>query len=87
VDLGRVVALREVRVAWERAHASRYVVQLSRDGRRWWNAATQRAAGRGTVVTPLPAGRARFVQIRAARHAAPHGMALRAVQVLGPATG
>ncbi|MGK5497748.1 beta-N-acetylglucosaminidase domain-containing protein [Streptomyces sp. URMC 125] len=77
VELDRPARVGEVRLHWQEAHASRYRVQVSPDGRSWTTAATVRdgRGGRETVRLDSPAG-TRFVRVVGDERATRFGLSL-----------
>ncbi|GAA2389562.1 hypothetical protein GCM10010420_11610 [Streptomyces glaucosporus] len=82
VELDRPARVGEVRLHWQDAHASRYRVQVSADGRRWRTAATVRdgRGGRETVRMAAPAD-TRFVRVVGDERATRYGLSLWSVEV------
>ncbi|WP_245641030.1 beta-N-acetylglucosaminidase domain-containing protein [Streptomyces megasporus] len=82
VELDRPARVGEVRLHWQDAHASRYRVQVSADGKRWRTAATVRdgRGGRETVRMDAPAD-TRFVRMVGDERATRFGLSLWSVEV------
>lgn len=80
VDLGSVLALGRVRIAWEAACARDYELQISNDGVAWTSARQVRDAA-GGVEEHVLSGSARFVRLSGTRRATGYGYSLWELQV------
>ncbi|MFJ6518941.1 beta-N-acetylglucosaminidase domain-containing protein [Streptomyces filamentosus] len=72
--IGRVV------LRWQDAHASRYRVQVSADGRNWRTAATVTDGRGGTESVRMDAADTRFLRVRGEKRATPYGYSLWSVE-------
>jgi len=84
VDLGQEHSLVRVSIRWEVAHASRYMLQSSPDGKQWTTMANE--TGReGWVATPLPAGSSgRWVRMFGQKRATSFGFSIWDMKVFAP---
>ncbi|MDK1474431.1 beta-N-acetylglucosaminidase domain-containing protein [Streptomyces sp. 549] len=82
VELDRPAEVGAVALHWQEAHAARYRVQVSGDGRRWRTAAVvgESSGGRETVRLDAP-GDTRFVRVQGERRATRFGYSLWSVEV------
>ena len=81
VDLGKTFPVRRVRLTWEDAYATAYVIQVSPDGKTWKDVSAQ-ANGQGDMETadfaPTPA---RWVRVYCMRRATKFGDSLFSFEV------
>ena len=80
LELDRTVRLGQVVLHWETAHASRYRVQVSEDGRRWRTAATVEDGAGGRESVRMDAPDTRFVRVQGERRATRFGYSLWSVE-------
>ncbi|NLU79476.1 discoidin domain-containing protein [Micromonospora sp. HNM0581] len=76
VDLGDEWRLTEVRLVWERAHATRYSVLTSRDGRSWSTIHTTSVGTEGPVRIDAGSSVARYVRVSGLRRSGHYGYSL-----------
>ncbi|MCW3014213.1 MAG: glycoside hydrolase family 5 [Solirubrobacterales bacterium] len=81
-NLGRVRAVSGVQVNWQSAYASRYAIEVSKDGRTWSTAAEQTASGPGTVKTTFRTRPARYVRIRSITRGTHYGISFWDAKIL-----
>ncbi|KQX78994.1 beta-N-acetylglucosaminidase domain-containing protein [Streptomyces clavifer] len=79
-ELPGPVRLGQVVLQWQDAHASRYRVQVSADGRTWRTAATVREGGGGRESVRMDAKDTRFIRIQADSRATQYGYSLWSVE-------
>ena len=85
LDLGDNYDLSRVRINWEAAHPSSYVLELSHDGQSYRELKTVTNAAAGWVETPV-SGTGRFLRIREVTRAlAPYGFSMWDLEVYGTA--
>ncbi|MEU3604178.1 beta-N-acetylglucosaminidase domain-containing protein [Streptomyces sp. NPDC035033] len=72
--IGRVV------LRWQDAHAARYRVQVSADGRNWRTAATVTDGRGGTESVRMDAADTRFLRVQGEKRATPYGYSLWSVE-------
>ncbi len=83
LDLGDRYDLSEVRINWEAAHPSEYVLEISSDGSTYQELKTVEAASAGWVKTPV-SGTGRFLRIREkARALSQYGFSIYDLEVSG----
>ncbi len=83
LDLGDRYDLSEVRINWEAAHSSEYVLEISSDGSTYTELKTVKAAAAGWVKTPV-SGTGRFLRIRErARALSQYGFSIFDLEVSG----
>ncbi len=83
LDLGNCYDISGIKITWEAAHASRYVIEVSDDGQSFTAATTETASGAGAKATSLDAT-GRFVRIREIERAlAPYGFSIFELEVYG----
>ncbi|MCM2575977.1 beta-N-acetylglucosaminidase domain-containing protein [Streptomyces meridianus] len=80
LELDRTVRLGQVVLRWEDAHASRYRVEVSEDGRRWRTAATVEDGAGGRESVRMDAPDTRFVRVQGERRATRFGYSLWSVE-------
>ncbi|WP_229890743.1 beta-N-acetylglucosaminidase domain-containing protein [Streptomyces mashuensis] len=79
-DLGRPVRLGCVVLHWQDAHAARYRVQTSPDGRTWRDATAVTSGRGGTETLRMDAPDARFVRVQGEKRATRFGYSLWGVE-------
>ena len=85
LDLGDNFDLSRVRINWEAAHPSTYVLEVSKDGQTYTELKTVTNAAAGWVETPV-SGTGRFLRIREVTRAlAPYGFSMWDLEVYGTA--
>ena len=85
LDLGDNFDLSRVRINWEAAHPSAYVLEISKDGQTYTELKTVTDAPAGWVETPV-SGTGRFLRIREVTRAlAPYGFSMWDLEVYGTA--
>ncbi len=85
LDLGDNFDLSCVRINWEAAHPSAYVLEVSKDGQTYTELKTVTNAAAGWVETPV-SGTGRFLRIREVTRAlAPYGFSMWDLEVYGTA--
>ena len=83
LDLGDNFDLSKVRINWEAAHPSAYVLEVSKDGQTYTELKTVTDAPTGWVETPV-SGTGRFLRIREVTRAlAPYGFSMWDLEVYG----
>lgn len=83
LDLGDNFDLSKVRINWEAAHPSAYVLEVSKDGQTYTELKTVTDAPAGWVETPV-SGTGRFLRIREVTRAlAPYGFSMWDLEVYG----
>lgn len=83
IDLGAPAALYGVRLNWEHAHATRYVLECSVDGARWTALGGERAGRIGEQRLALSGEKARWVRVRGLEKSTPYGISLWSFNVYG----
>jgi hypothetical protein len=81
-DLGRVRRISAVQVNWESAFASRYAIDVSRDGRHWRTVARPKRSKPGLATTRFHTRSARCVRIRGIKRATRFGISFWEARVL-----
>jgi hypothetical protein len=81
VDLGAVWRVSDVRLAWERAYATAYRVDVSVDGKTWTTAFQTSSGAGGTDDLRIRAVPARYVRMYGLRRVGQYGYSLLALQV------
>jgi hypothetical protein len=76
VDLGRTERISTVAISWEAAHARRYRVLVSRDGRRWDAVVNVTSSPGGSVTHRFALTPARYVRIEGLERATPFGYSI-----------
>jgi glucose/arabinose dehydrogenase len=84
VDLGAARAVDGVRVDWEAAFATRYLVETSTDAVTWSTAADVTIAAKGVKESSFASRTARYVRITALTRATVYGASFWEVGVFGP---
>ncbi|WP_326697510.1 beta-N-acetylglucosaminidase domain-containing protein [Streptomyces sp. NBC_01754] len=79
-ELPAPVRLGQVVLRWQDAHASRYRVQVSADGRTWRTAATVREGTGGRESVRMDAGDTRFIRVQGDARATRYGYSLWSVE-------
>ncbi len=86
LDLGNNFDVSKVRVNWEAAHPSAYVLEISKDGQTYVEMKKVEGAGEGWVETSV-SGTGRFLRIREVTRAlAPYGLSMWDLEVYGTAS-
>ncbi|HCA87357.1 MAG TPA: hyaluronidase, partial [Streptomyces sp.] len=80
VELERPARVGQVVLSWQDAHAARYRVQTSADGRSWRTAATVRDGQGGRETVRMDAADTRFVRVQGDRRATEYGYSLWSVE-------
>ncbi|GAA1870870.1 discoidin domain-containing protein [Myceligenerans crystallogenes] len=86
VDLGQVVTLDRVELAWEAAYSSSYTIQASDDGTTWRTLAETTTGDGGSDVVPLQ-GTGRYVRLHSTKRATGYGVSLWELRVFGTPGG
>jgi hypothetical protein len=76
VDLGRAAPIATIAINWEAAHAKRYTVLVSRDGRNWQTIVDVTAGLSGSVTHRFAPVTARYVRIAGLERATPYGYSI-----------
>ncbi|WP_346776484.1 beta-N-acetylglucosaminidase domain-containing protein [Streptomyces sp. HNM0574] len=85
LELAKPARVGEVVLWWQDAHAERYRVQFSSDGKRWRTAATVRDSGGGRESVRVPSGeKTRYIRVQGDERATEFGYSLWAVEAYGP---
>jgi glucose/arabinose dehydrogenase len=87
VDLGSAQQVNEVRLNWEDAYASRYLIQTSTDGTNFTQAADVTTTSAGPKATTFAARSARYVRVLGVTRATPYGISFWDASVFGPSGG
>ena len=83
VDLGGHYDVRRVDLNWERAYASRYLIETSADGRGFTTAADVRTGGPGPKATLFTPRKTRYVRVRGVTRATSSGISFWAARAFG----
>lgn len=82
MDLGRIYNINKIVLKWEKAYAKSYQVQISYDGRTWYNVySTNSGIGGTTTLTGSVNGR--FVRMNGTQRGTPYGYSLWEFEVYG----
>ena len=87
VDLGAVYSIKRVKLNWEAAYGTRYVIETSLDGTSGWKTLYTENAGNGAIddLTGL-SGAGRYVRMRGVQRATVYGYSLWEFEVYGVGT-
>ncbi|MFE5794385.1 beta-N-acetylglucosaminidase domain-containing protein [Streptomyces sp. NPDC056503] len=80
LELAEPARIGQLVLHWQDAHASRYRVQVSADGRNWRTAATVTDGRGGRESVRMDAADTRFLRIQGERRATPYGYSLWSVE-------
>ncbi|WP_282696806.1 beta-N-acetylglucosaminidase domain-containing protein [Streptomyces sp. CC208A] len=80
LELAEPARIGQVVLRWQDAHAARYRVQVSADGRNWRTAATVADGRGGTESVRMDAADTRFLRVQGEKRATPYGYSLWSVE-------
>lgn len=83
VDLEKSQKLETVRIKWEQAYASKYMLQVSHDAKNWKTVHQNENAKGGTEDIALNGVKARYVKVLATKRASDYGFSIFEIEVFG----
>ena len=80
LDFGKSVAINRVRIAWENAHASEYLLQVSDDNATWSNIKTVQDSQGGTEDWSGLSGMGRYLRMKGIKRSSQYGYSIYEIQ-------
>ena len=80
LDFGQVEAITRVRIEWENAHASQYLLQVSSDGSTWTTIKTVAESQGGSEDFTGLAGEGRYLRMKGVKRAGQYGYSILEIQ-------
>jgi CxxC motif-containing protein (DUF1111 family) len=86
LDFGQSVAINRVRIDWERAHATRYLLQVSSDGSNWTTIKTVTDSQGGVEDWTGLSGQGRYLRMQGVKRSTDYGYSILEIQAFSGAS-
>ena len=86
LDFGQSVAISRVRIDWERAHASQYLLQVSNDGTNWTTIKTVNDSQGGVEDWTGLSGQGRYLRMQGVKRSSDYGYSIFEIQAFSGAS-